>query len=335
MSAPPIISIITPSYNQAEYLEDAICSVLAQATNLDSKSQIEYLVVDGGSTDGSLDVIQRYADQISWWISEPDCGQANAINKGIRHSRGEILGWLNSDDIYLPGAISGAIEAFQKTPQAGLIYADAISMDVHGKPLNRWRFGNWGLDELMRFRIICQPAVFFRRSVIEKAIGLDEQYHTMLDHKFWLQIARHAPIQHIDAIWAAARLHPRAKNVTQAEVFSQETFKLLDWMKHDPILAPLVQTNRKKIEAGAFRLSARYLLDGDMPGSALKNYSCAILRDPAFALKHWHRMIYALLSLIGGKHLSGWYYRIRRERPFSLAELPALDHWPGIHLPTS
>ncbi len=107
----PLVSIITPSYNQVQYLEDTIQSVIQQ-----DYPNIEYIVVDGGSTDGSLEVIERYKNKLAWWVSEPDQGQADAINKGFRKASGEIIAWLNSDDLYLPGAISSAVELFQENP---------------------------------------------------------------------------------------------------------------------------------------------------------------------------------------------------------------------------
>lgn len=128
MSEPPLVSVITPSYNQAEYLENTIRSVLAQHNDKQTSYNLEYLIVDGGSDDGSQDIIQKYTSDLTWWVSEPDAGQADAINKGFQKSRGEIVSWLNSDDLYLPGAIAGVVQAMQENPQAGMAYGDAITM---------------------------------------------------------------------------------------------------------------------------------------------------------------------------------------------------------------
>ena len=303
-----LVSIITPSYNQSAYLEQTIQSVLAQ-----EYQPLEYLIVDGGSTDGSLEIIQKYASRLAWWISERDAGQADAINKGLQQARGEIVAWLNSDDLYLPGAVSQAVAAFQTGPGAGLVFGDAVSIDASGRQLNRLSIGDWGLEELACFRIICQPAVFMRREVLEQVGVLDPSYHYLLDHQLWLRIAQAAPVRHVPQVWAAARQHPGAKNVAQPAGFGQEALRILAWMEAQPGLAAYLSANRRRVEAGAYRLNARYLLDGEQPGPALRAYGRALLRSPGFTLQHWHRMLYALLSLAGGKGLAELYYRLRRK----------------------
>jgi glycosyltransferase involved in cell wall biosynthesis len=153
-----LVSIVTPSFNQADYLEQTIQSVLAQ-----DYPWIEYIIIDGASTDGSVEIIERYAGRLAWWVSEPDRGQAEAINKGLQRANGEIVAWLNSDDLYLPGAVSRAVAALQANHALGLVYGDALTIDAQGRPIHSLVFGEWGLEELIRFRIICQPAVFMRR----------------------------------------------------------------------------------------------------------------------------------------------------------------------------
>jgi glycosyltransferase involved in cell wall biosynthesis len=303
-----LISIITPSYNQASFLEETIRSVLGQ-----ENVSIEYIIIDGGSTDGSVDIIEKYAEGLACWVSERDSGQAEAINKGLARSTGEFIAWLNSDDLYLPGAVAQATAVLEAHPEVGFVFGDAIIIDTQGRYLNKLTFGDWGLSELMAFRIICQPAVFMRRSVLEQVGYLDTTYHYMLDHQLWLRMARVAPIRHISSTWAAARHHPGAKNVAHPAGFSRETLSILEWMGDQPDLAPLVASNHRRVEAGAYRLNARYLLDGGLPGPALGAYGNALVRSPGFALQHWHRMVYAVLSLAGGKNLGKVYYRMRQQ----------------------
>lgn len=130
MMAQPLVSIVTPSYNQARYLETTLRSVLDQ-----NYPAIEYLVADGGSTDGSVEVLQRYTDRLAWWVSEPDRGQTDALNKGFARARGEILAWLNSDDTYEPGAIAAAVAYLTAHPEIGMVYADTHFIDENGRPL--------------------------------------------------------------------------------------------------------------------------------------------------------------------------------------------------------
>jgi glycosyltransferase involved in cell wall biosynthesis len=346
----PLVSIITPSYNQAAFLEDTLRSVLVQ-----DYTPLEYIVVDGASTDGSVEIIQRYAGRLAWWVSEPDSGQAEAINKGLQHAKGEIVAWLNSDDLYLPSAISRAVAVLGSNPSLGLVYGDALTIDAQGSPTNLLRFGNWGLAELMNFRIICQPTVFMRRSVLEKAGYLDRSYHFMLDHHLWARIACLAPVQYIGgarplAPLAAARYHPGAKNFSQAQGFGNETLRMLAWMQTQSDLAPLAFQNRRRVLGGAYRLNARYLLDGGLARQSLGSYWKALLNWPGFALKHWHRMLYAMLCLIGlnplidrlrtshGCSLSAFAPRTSRAR--LIAELLSsplnhedqLESWPGLKL---
>lgn len=328
MSEPSLVSIITPSFNQAAFLEQTIQSVLAQ-----NYAQIEYIIVDGGSTDGSVEIIQKHAEGLAWWVSEPDTGQADAINKGFERAHGEFVAWLNSDDLYLPGAVSEAVVALQANPNIGMVFGDAITIDTQGRPLKHLTFSDWGLVDLMGFCIICQPAVFMRRSALEQAGFLDTSYHYLLDHHLWLRIAQLTPIQHVGyptMPWAAARHHQAAKNVAQAEGFGRDTYRILEWMQSHPDLTHLVERNRKRVEAGAHRLNARYLLDGGSPGMALKSYGRAILYSPGFALQHWHRMIFAALSLLGASGLANWYFRLRQGRRPDLSGIVAIDGWPGI-----
>jgi glycosyltransferase involved in cell wall biosynthesis len=308
----PLVSIITPSYNQADFLEETIRSVLEQ-----DYPNIEYLVVDGGSTDASVDIIKKYSDRINWWISEPDKGQADALNKGMAHAKGDIVAWLNSDDIYRPGAIRSAVEILQQNPELGFVYSKLDSIDRIGELFNTISYRQYDLLDLLSFRIIGQPTVFMRREILQRAGPLDASYNYLLDHHLWLRMLQLAPIKYIPAVWAAARHHPSAKNVAQAARFGEEAFRILEWAKTQPALSEIVRKHSRTVRAGAHRLDARYLLDGGEPGSALRAYGRVLTTRPSFAFEHWHRMLFALLSLMG----LGWlrplvlYRKISNNRP--------------------
>lgn len=286
-----LVSIITPSFNQASYLEQTIQSVLDQ-----DYADIEYLVIDGGSTDGSVDIIKKYAPRLAYWASEKDSGQADAINKGMSRAHGEIVAWLNSDDTYLPGAVAAALKAFDANPDVALVYADMLAVDERGQTFNTFRYKQLSLEDLLSFQIIGQPAVFMRRAAFEKAGGLDLSYHFLLDHHLWIRIAAQGRILHLPQTWAAARYHAQAKNRAQASEFGREAFRILDWAKTQSNLVPRIG---RRALASAHRVDARYLLDGGQPAASLAAWTRALFIHPPTALTRLNLFGSALLSLTG------------------------------------
>jgi hypothetical protein len=289
-----LVSIITPSFNQASYLEQTIQSVLEQ-----DHADIETLVIDGGSTDGSVDIIKKYASRFVYWVSEKDSGQANAINKGMARAQGNIVAWLNSDDTYLSGAVSAAVKAFDENPDAVLVYADMLAVDEHGQTFNTFRYRQLTLEDLLSFQIIGQPAVFMRRAAFEKAGGLDLSYHFLLDHHLWIRIAAQGHIVHIPQTWAAARYHPTAKNRAQAAAFGQEAFRILEFVERDNYLAPTLAKIKRRATASAHRVDARYLLDGGQPAASLAAWTRALFIHPPTALARLNLLGSSLLNLAG------------------------------------
>lgn len=307
MNKNPLVSIVTPSFNQAAYLEQTICSVLDQ-----DYPNLLYMVVDGGSTDGSVEIIKKYAHRLAWWVSEKDSGQAEAINKGFAHCKGEIVAWLNSDDLYINHAIRSAVEVLQKHPDAAMVYGDVLAIDQAGKPINLMRFDDWTLEDLMKFKIISQPGVFMRRTALEKAGYLDQSYHYMLDVHLWLKVAQHGAMVYSRKTWAAARYHAAAKNVSQTDRFGGETYRIVDWMRKQPALKNKYQANENKILAGAHLFNAHYLLDGNRNKEALKYYWKSFKCHAGTALKEWHRVLYILGSFIGLKFARSLYLKLRK-----------------------
>jgi glycosyltransferase involved in cell wall biosynthesis len=322
-----LVSIVTPSYNQALYLEATLQSVFKQDYPF-----LEYLVVDGASTDGSQQIIQTYAHQLAWWVSEPDRGQAEAINKGFRKSRGEIVAWLNSDDLYLPGAVSQAVDLFESHPEVGLIFGDAVSADGQGTLLNNLRFTDQVLSDFLQFKMICQPAVFMRREALERVGYLDESYHFFLDHQLWIRFARETNLMHFPRYWAVSRYHPGAKNVTMASRIGDEVQRILEWAAVEPGLSEIYFRDEAKIKAGGHQITARYLLDGRKPRQAFLTYMKAGLSWPPAVREFWHRLIFAGLSSLGLGFLGKWYYSLKKKRRPEILNDSGLREWPGIHL---
>lgn len=306
MSAKPLVSIVTPSYNQARFLEKTMRSVLEQDYAL-----VEYLVVDGGSTDHSVDLIRKYENKLAWWVSEKDSGQAEAINKGLARAKGEIVAWLNSDDYYMPGAVTAAVKALQDHPQAGFVYGDVRVVGEDESVLNQLTYGDFDLIDLMSFQIIGQPAVFMRREVLERAGYLDLSYHLLLDHQLWIKMALDSGMHYIPRLMASAHYYEDCKNLASAADFGFEAKKIVQWMRTDPRLADLAHKHRTQILAGAERLDAFYLLDAGEYSASFRAYWKAFWLKPSVVLPEWYRMVYALFAPLG---LSGLKKRFLENR---------------------
>lgn len=202
----PTLSIVTPSYNQAPYLDQTIRSVLDQGY-----PGIEYRIMDGGSTDGSVEVIRRHEGKLTGWVSEPDAGQADAIARGFALCGGEVLGYINSDDYYLPGALRAAGEAFAADPDLDLLYGDLVFVDPAGEPLVIDVLPDYQWADLARICVIPQPASFWRRRAYVAAGGIDPSFYFSLDYDLFLRMAARGRVRHIPQLMAAFRFHPEAK----------------------------------------------------------------------------------------------------------------------------
>ena len=289
-----LVSIVTPSYNQASYLEQTITSVLNQ-----DYSHIEYIIVDGASTDNSVDIIEKYKSKLAYWVSERDTGQADAINKGFAHATGEIIAWLNSDDYYLEGTLSAAVKIFEENPDVVLAYGNMLAVDEHGKTFNTLNYKQLTLEDLLCFQIIGQPAVFMRRSALQKTGGLDPTFHFLLDHHLWIRIAQQGKILHVPQTWAAARYHAEAKNRAKAAEFGREAFRILESVEQDGNLAPILAKVNRRARASAHRVDSRYLLDGGQPVAALLAWMKALFIHPPTALARMNIFVSAILNLLG------------------------------------
>jgi glycosyltransferase involved in cell wall biosynthesis len=217
-----LISIITPSYNQAPFIEKTIQSVLSQ-----DMPQIEYLIVDGGSTDGTVDILKKYESKLAWWISEKDGGQTDAINKGFAHAKGDVLAWINSDDTYEPGAVAAAASYLQDHPEVGMVYADCNYINESGRVIGKFNAAQTDYRLLRRGSThIPQQTMFFKAELWKEIGPLDPSFYFAMDYDLWTRIAARAPIKYVPQTWANFRLHTSGKTILADDLCWPEMMKV-------------------------------------------------------------------------------------------------------------
>lgn len=317
-----MVSVITPSFNQVQYLETAIRSVLGQ-----DYPNLEYLVIDGGSTDGSIAILERYAERLAYWASEPDRGQAEAINKGLSMAKGDIVAWLNSDDVYMPGAVSEAVQATLRHSEAGMVYADGLMVDSELRLLDPHRYRTLTALDLLSFEVLLQPTVFIRREALEEVGLLNEAYHLILDHELWLRIAGRFDIYHVPSFWALERTHQQAKTIEYAAEFVSEANKLIEWAAASPEFGPLVAKQRRRIDAGLHVFSSRRLIDAGHHSTAVGHMLRALPLYPPIFIRYWYKFVQSFLSALGMERMFLWYRDARRRLRFGYrtVSLPHLE----------
>ena len=220
----PKVSIITPSFNQGQFLEASIRSVLEQVY-----PNIEYIIVDGGSKDGSVEIIKKYQDHLAWWISEKDKGHADALNKGFSRATGEILAWLNSDDIYFPDAVLEAVAVLKGHSEIGMVYGDADLIDDSGAPA-----GQFGSKQTSYRQMLCgsvhipQATTFFRADLWRQVGPLNLSLFFSFDYDLWVRIAKVSQLLYVSKRWAQFRIHDAGKTIVNDDRCYPDMLRVLE-----------------------------------------------------------------------------------------------------------
>jgi len=306
-AGPPIVSVVTPSYNKVAFIEETILSIRNQ-----TYPHIEHIVVDGGSTDGTLDILRRYEDKLKW-ISEPDKGQSDAINKGWRMAKGQILAYLNADDTYMPWAVESAVRCLSDNPDAGMIYGQCSIIDQHGQVTGQYTREDFNMKRLLCCScFIAQPTVFIRREVLNEVGYLDTNLYMAMDLDFWIRIALKYRVKYLTRLLANYRFCPGTKTADELYRNEADHLHILEKLFANPSLP----TDLRRIKRAAY--ANVYLMAGihkhtvrDMK-SARKHLITALRFQPQLILTNRWLSGYLITTFLGSRAtdlLVGWIRR--------------------------
>jgi glycosyltransferase involved in cell wall biosynthesis len=284
----PRVSIITPSFNKGPYIEETILSVRNQ-----TYKNIEHIIIDAGSTDETLLILKKYGNDLTW-ISELDNGQSDAINKGWRLAKGDIIAYLNADDTYLPNAIETAIHFFEKNPKIYMLYGDGITTDENGKNPRPFHCGEFIFKDLVFCKCnIFQPSVFLRKEIFDTIGDVDVKLHLAMDLDYWLRIALMYPIGYLPKPLSIAKIYQDAKSSALMHNYITEYEYILDKLfANTHITAEILQYkddayNFVYVKGGLDYLHAKMIKEGVRylskafrmsPGGCIKNTMALTLR---------------------------------------------------------
>jgi len=299
----PRVSIVTPSYNQGRFFEETIRSVLLQGY-----PDLEYIIMDGGSTDGSIEVVRKYEPWVAFWVSEPDRGQANAINEGWRRTSGDYITWLNSDDFLMPCALCWAVLSLARDESIDLIYGDALLIDEqsihHPSPFDRFRGRPLSLDDvLMTWRNpIPQQGFLMRRSVLDRVGYLNEDFQFSMDFEYWIRFTlAGGQSRYLPCTLAAFRRHHETKTSTMARRRIRENYAI-----HDQVFSgqlPKRMEGKAKASRASLHLQAAYI--SYLAGNAadMRRYSLRHMRGSGLrsSPRAW---LFFIISLAGDRFVS-------------------------------
>lgn len=282
----PVITIVTPSFNQGRFIGQAVNSVLSQGV-----PDVEHLIFDAGSTDETIRVLKSFGDSIQW-VSEPDKGQSDAVNKGLKAATGEFIGWLNSDDIFYPGSFKAVLNVFETMPQVDILYGMADHIDEANNVIEPYYNEEWNYGRLRDVCFICQPAVFFRKSIVERFGVLDERLRYCMDYEYWLRIGRKKPFYYLKQKLAGSRLYKETKTLGSAVAVHKEILHM--FKDHFPPIPDRWIFNYAHVVSRDLGLSA------DAPGKRLQFFSKVVLVSLWTSLRLRGYVSRPMLRTIGG-----------------------------------
>lgn len=296
----PRVTLVTPSYQQAAYLEQTILSVLNQGY-----PDLEYFVIDGGSTDGSKEIIQRYSKQLAGWESQPDRGQSHAVNKGWKQATGEYLWWLNSDDMLTPGSLFSSIRYLEQNPQAGMIYGDLVIIDFEGQVSGQNSYKDFTYREVLRNgQDISQAGAMMRRSNLEQVGFLNEDFQLVMDLEYWHRLALSGVrIDHISETLALFRVYDETKTQSSPAAFIPERLHVASLVTSHPTFKNHFPDLENEVWSHAHAASARgYAKAGAFPRGLVECWK-ALRHMPGRLVERdwWYLLLLNIAGLILGR----------------------------------
>lgn len=303
----PVVSIVTPSYNQAQFLEETICSVLDQ-----DYGRLEYVVVDDGSTDGSEEIVHRYSDRLHWWTRQENAGQVGAINLGFRHTSGEYMGFVNSDDTLLPGAVSTMVAELERDPGLVMVYGDSVYTDAQSRQTGYLPSRPWDPGRMVRRadNHVVQPSSIWRRSAWDAAGPLNERGYYFFDMELFLALGSVGKVRRLDGPpLSGYRLHFASKSygapLRKAEDYIRVAEEFLPSARLPEEAKPFVREGRARAWLGA----AEYFYSG----RDLRSARSALRKGVALAPRALTRRDLAIATRILTPSIVREWRRPRRE----------------------
>ena len=269
----PRVSIVTPSYNAADFIEEALRSALLQGY-----PDIELIVIDGGSTDGTVEILRKYDPWITYWVSEPDRGQSHALNKGFARATGEWLGWLNADDTYVRGALA-RVAPYLASDDVDLVYGDVLYTDERGEFHDIFRSREFSLAAMAEGGVIHTPSVFWKRRLNAMAGPVSEAYHFTMDNEFWLRVVPHARCRYASMALSTFRRHAGSKTVLDELSLVQESYHILaQYLLKEPYKSAVTEKDMRRILGETLWLEGVLLLRSGQFHEARQRFEVAIER---------------------------------------------------------